>query len=229
MLQPSGRMEPSSLTLVCFAVKEEASHFQKFADARPDVRALLTGIGRRNADRAVRSALATLHPTRVLSCGSAGALRPDLVAGTVLFTADPGSSLETALLGAGAQPGCFHCVDRVATTAEEKRDLWQTTGADAVEMESQTICAVCREHKIPCAIVRVILDTVNDDLPLDFNRLRDADQRIDYLKLALALLRSPGKIGSLRRLQKQCDAAAKKLAEVLVRVVAADPAGRERR
>ena len=82
-------------------------------------------------------------------------------------------------------------------------------------MESQVICAVCREQKIPCATVRVILDTANEDLPLDFNRLMTANQKMNYGKLALALAKSPGKAGALLRLQQQSKAAAEKLGQVL--------------
>jgi hypothetical protein len=40
-------------------------------------------------------------------------------------------------------------------------------------------------------------------------------QEMDYGKLTVALVKSPGKIGSLLRLQKQSQAAAEKLAQVL--------------
>jgi len=208
-------MSAEPLTLVCFAVKEETRSFKELVASRPDVKTLLTGIGPRNAEKAIRAAITARKPGLVLSCGFAGGLRPGLVSGAVVFNADRESGLEPALLAAGAQPARFHFVPQVATTAEEKQLLWNTTGADAVEMESQIICTVCREQKIPSAIVRVILDTAEEDLPLDFNRLMNNRQEMDYDKLAVALVKSPGKIGSLLRLQKQSQAAAEKLARVL--------------
>ena len=207
--------------LVCFAVKEEARAFQKLAGERGNFQVILVGVGKRNAERAIRAALAKERPGLVLTCGFAGGLRPDLTMGTIVFAADPETGLEPALLAAGAKPARFHCADRVAATAEQKRALWEATGADAVEMESEVICAVCREHSIPSATVRVILDTAHEDLPLDFSRLMTADEKMSYGKLALALAKSPGKVGALVRLQKEARAAAGKLAEVLARITEA--------
>ena len=71
--------------------------------------------------------------------------------------------------------------------------------------------------------MRVISDTANEDLPLDFNRLMDADQNMRYGKLTAALLKSPGKIGALLKLQKQTQAAAEQLAQVLAKVLVKFP------
>ena len=201
--------------LVCFAVKEEARAFQKLVGERGNLKAILVGMGKRNAERAIRAALAEERPALVLTCGFAGGLSPELATGTVVFAADSETGLEPALLAAGAKPARFHCAERVAATAEEKRALREATSADAVEMESQIICSVCREQNIPSATVRVILDTASEDLPLDFNQLMTSDQKMSYSKLAVALAKSPGKVGALLRLQRQSKAAAEKLGQVL--------------
>jgi hypothetical protein len=78
---------------------------------------------------------------------------------------------------------------------------------------------VCREQNIPSATVRAILDTAEEDLPLDFNQLMTPQQEMSYAKLALALLKSPGRIGALRRLQLNSEAAAGGLAQVLIAVL----------
>jgi uridine phosphorylase len=131
--------------------------------------------------------------------------------------------LVSALLSAGARPAKFHCAKRVAANAEEKRALRQSTGADAVEMESGVIRAICREHNIPSATVRVISDAANEDLPLDFNRLMDADQNLSYSKLALTLLKSPRKVGVLLKFHKVTRASAERLANVLIKIISDQP------
>jgi len=210
--------------LVCFALKEEAALFRKIAAGRPGVSILITGIGRQNAEKSVREFLATNSPELVLTCGFTGGLNPDLKPGEVVFELTvselrtPNSELRAQLLAAGAKPAKFFCTDRIATTVAEKKKLRAETGADAVEMESEAIHAVCRERGIPCATVRVISDTANEDLPLDFNQLFKPDMSLDYGKLALAILKSPGKIGALLKLQKQTRFAAERLAEVLAKI-----------
>ena len=176
-------------------------------------------------------------PDYVLTCGFAGGLNPDLKPGDVVFEIFPrgsrgdeaqtkiGNQLEPThvgcyerLIAAGAKPAKFFCADRIATTVAEKKKLRDETGTDAVEMESEAIHAVCRERGISCATVRVILDTANEDLPLDFNALAKPDMGLDYGKLAWAIARSPGKIGALLKLQKQTRFAAERLAEILSKI-----------
>lgn len=205
--------------LVCFAVKEEGAPFKRLTRGWAQIRTLLTGIGARNAEWSLRAALERESPQLILSCGFAGGLRPGLTSGTVVFGPEENPALAKALTKAGAQAGWFHCAERVASTAAEKRALWESTQADAVEMESQIICNICREHNVPCAVVRVILDTAEEDLPLDFNLLMTAEQKMDNGKLAKAILKSPGKIGALLRLQKRSKSAAARLARVLGQVL----------
>jgi adenosylhomocysteine nucleosidase len=212
-------MTYAPLTLVCFAVKEEARYFQRLARGHPEIGVLLTGMGRRNAEQAVAAALTKSRPERVITAGFAGGLTPNLITGTVVFFVDEATGLEEGLRAAGARPVRFHCAEKVVTTATQKRALLGETGAEAVEMESHFIHALCQEHKVPAATVRVILDTASEDLAMDFNQLMTPDQRIDGCKLGMELLKSPGKIKALLRLQKQSAVAARRLGEVLGRVL----------
>jgi uridine phosphorylase len=242
--------------LVCFALKEEAAPFRKITAGKSGVSILLTGIGRRNAEKSLREFLnssrsrgnetqikeksetpyvVSYGPTLVLTCGFAGGLNPDLKLGDVVFEIgrsrgnetqiEMGNKSETPyvvscdkLVAAGAKPAKFFCADRIATTVAEKKKLRDETGADAVEMESAAIHAVCAEKHIPCATVRVISDTANENMPLDFNALAKPDKNLDFGKLFLAIAKSPGKIGALMELQKKTKFAAEQLAGVLAKI-----------
>ncbi len=205
-------------TLICFALKEEAAPFRKIAAGKTGITILLTGIGRQNAEKSLREFLATHSPKLVLTCGFAGGLNPDLKLGEVIFeTSD--EALRAKLLGAGAKPLKFFCADRITTTVADKKKLRDETGADAVEMESAAIHAVCAERGIPCATIRVISDTANEDLPLDFNALSKPDKNLDFGKLFLAITKSPGKIPALMQLQKKTKFAAEQLADILAKII----------
>ena len=201
----------SALTLVCFAVAQEAAPFQKLVRGRAGVRVLITGMGARHAERAAREAVHELRPARVFTCGFAGALDPALVIGDVVCPR------ETICWG--AKPVLFHCASRVAITVAEKQALRAQTGADVVEMESAVITRVCHAAGVECVTLRAISDTADEDLPLDFNALMTAEEKLSPLKLALAVLKAPQKIPALLRLGRNSATAAARLAEVLQRTL----------
>jgi nucleoside phosphorylase len=205
-------------TLVCFALEQEAAPFRKMAMKIPDVAILVTGMGTKNADAAVRRFLAKNLPKLVLTCGFAGGLDPELESGEVVFmTGYP--ALEERLVDVDAIMANFLSSPRIATTAAEKKQLRAETGADVVEMESGAILAVCRENRIPCAMVRVISDTADEDLPLDFNQLVNSETNLSYFRLAWAIVKVPWKIGALIQLHKKTSMAAQQLAEVLTKLL----------
>ena len=209
------RAEQDKPILVTFAVKEE----MKFYPGGPGIRRFITGMGRENAERNVSEYLDKISPKLVLTCGYAGGLNPILKNNQVVFQTDPGTPLYNKLEELGATPVNFFCTRRVAITAEEKVRLWRGTGLDAVEMESESIRDLCRERNIPSATLRVISDSSEEDLPLDFNTLMTPAQKIHYGKLSWALLRSPMKLMDLLAFQQKTIDAAKALAEFLNKVL----------
>ena len=212
-------MNPA-LTLICFALPEEAKPFRRHVQSLPAVKLLVTGIGRGNTERALAAEWRTTPPAVVLTCGFAGGLDPGLELNSVLFqTGD--TILAEQLKARGFRAARFHCAARMAVTAAEKNALWRETGADAVEMESAHAHRLCRERGVSCATVRVISDTAGEDMPLDFNTLTTPEMRMDFGKLALAVVKSPGKIAGLLRLQRQTAAAASALAEALHQLLGA--------
>ena len=188
-------------------------------EAPHKINVVLTGIGPGNAERAFRQVLTGPPPTRTLTCGFAGGLNPSFPLGTVVFSADEDFDLTPALATAGARPARFHHADRVIITTAEKCTLRQTTGADAVDMESAIIRAICRERGIPSATVRIISDAADEDLPLDFNRLMGPNARLRYDRLVVAILKRPRRIPDLIRMGFRARRAARELASVLSCVI----------
>jgi adenosylhomocysteine nucleosidase len=214
-MKPEVQIEREEVgTLVCFALEEEAAPFRKLAEEIPGVAILITGIGRQNADAALRQFLVNHVPKLILTCGFAGGLNPELETGDVVFMTGY-AALEQRLADAEARLASFFTAERIATTAAEKKQLRQESGADVVEMESGAILAVCRESRVPSAMVRAISDAADEDLPLDFNALSKPDKNLDFGKLAWAIAKSPWKIGALMELQQKTKFAAEQLAEVL--------------
>jgi hypothetical protein len=120
------------------------------AARRAGFRTALVGIG------ATRGAPAG----RLVSFGVAGGLN-GLDVGTVVdatrIVAEDGSVLwEGSGLGvAGARPGTILALDRIADTPEERRRLYERTGAVAVDMESGVLAASGRLE----GCIRAVSDT----------------------------------------------------------------------
>jgi adenosylhomocysteine nucleosidase len=211
--------------LVCFAVKEEARFFMREvahepgaapkSPPRPLYQVWMTGMGRRNAVEGIRKAIALVRPRQVITAGFAGGLNPALNFGAIVYDQDLDTDFGAKLEELGAVRATFHCHRRVATTASEKRELWRQTGADVVEMESSVIRTICREQRIPSATIRVISDDARQDLPLDFNALMTPEDRINYAKLAWAVMSRPWRIGKLIEFQQQTVAASRLLGAAL--------------
>lgn len=207
----SGESGDGGGALVCFAVREEAKYFQPTGSAS----VVVTGIGPRNAERALLSTLTTQRPSLVLTCGFAGGLDPGLRRGEIVFDAADAEWMASPLQQLGARAAKFHCTDRIAVTVADKQVLRQQTNADVVEMESGVIRRLCQERGIAAATVRIISDDAVTPLPLDFNQLAKPDGNISYGRLALVLLDSPATIPKLMRFQRELDVSSKRLGTLL--------------
>jgi adenosylhomocysteine nucleosidase len=148
---------------------------------------------------------------RILSIGFCGALDPTLRIGDIVVSGEVPKGLQASFV-----QGDVVSVDRVAFTAREKCELRAATGAAVVEMESAAVAQKAREWNVPFGCVRVVSDVAGDDLPLDFNRYRDADGRFERTRIALAALGRPFTVlPRLVRLDRDCRRAAERLGEFL--------------
>ena len=65
--------------------------------------------------------------------------------------------------------GRFVTVPSIISQAEEKKKLARRVGAIALDMESGVVGKVATDQGIPFLVMRTISDSVDEDLPVDFN------------------------------------------------------------
>lgn len=81
-------------------------------------------------------------------------------------------------------------VGRIVTEAKEKLALGVRYGAAAVDMETYQALSACARFGLPAAVLRVISDESGRDMP-DFNRVYNADGRINGWRMASAMMARP--------------------------------------
>ncbi len=185
----------------------------------PGLDVVVTGMGSRNANRAIEAFLRDRHPRWVITAGFAGGLDPGFPRGTVGISSDPAFIDSVELSRLDLTPMTFHESASVIPTPSAKADLHRQSGDHAVDMESATIRRICHGRGIPSATIRVISDDANEALPLDFGSLMGPDDRMDWTRLALTLIRCPSLVPELIRFQQRLSECSEHLAEVLVKVV----------
>jgi nucleoside phosphorylase len=104
-------------------------------------------------------------------------------------------------------------VDVVVREPEQKRKLGRAAGAAAVDMESAASVACAAELGIPCAVVRVISDDIDDRIPEELSGLMGPDGRPRAAELA-KLARDPRLLLVLRRLGQNGRHASQRLADL---------------
>lgn len=107
-------------------------------------------------------------------------------------------------------------VSRVVINAQDKLWFGQQHQALAVDMESFDVLQVAAECGVPAAVIRVISDEAEHDLP-DFNFAAETDGTVNPRRMATAMLQRPVASARFLRNLKQVLAALRKVLEVVVR------------
>jgi adenosylhomocysteine nucleosidase len=159
---------------------------------------LAHGAGTALAAHAARTAIDRAPVRALVSTGLCGALHPALNTGDLVIATEttiPGPSLTRfpAASPIGPAPrmaGPIVCSPRVASTRSEKAAL-HASGAIAVEMEAAGVAETAASAHLPFFCIKVVSDTADEGLPLDFNRFRDADGRFQPGRIAASALIHP--------------------------------------
>ncbi|MCC6123793.1 MAG: hypothetical protein IT426_02435 [Pirellulales bacterium] len=194
----------------------------------------LSGAGRTNAAKAAETLIDGHKPQFVLSAGFAGGLSPQLKRRDLVLanevTLASGESIAISPLPANLRsaPGAGTAIvgklltsDRVIRLADEKKVLFEQTGAVAVDMETFAVAEVCRRRKIPLLAVRIIHDPADESLPPDIEMLLRQKTGAARLGAAVGVLwKRPSRIKDFWALKENSLVAAKKLAEFIAQLAA---------
>jgi adenosylhomocysteine nucleosidase len=178
----------------------------------------------------VAAHLADDGATALLSFGLAGGLCSSLTAGAAVipvailaggerFTTD--RALNVWLGGATGQT--LLATEDIVATGAAKQQLRHQTGAAAVDMESGAVAAVARARRLPFAVLRVICDPAETDLPHAALVALTDRGTVGAMRLLGSLLRQPLQVPSLIRLARQTAAARAELVRNVARLVRQEP------
>lgn len=89
------------------------------------------------------------------------------------------------------------------TTRAAKQQAWEDTGALAADLESGAVAQAAFDHGLPFAVLRVVCDPADRDLPPAAITALDADGRIRPAALLRSLARYPRQLPALIALGRE--------------------------
>ncbi len=197
-----------------------------------------SGMGPQAAKKATELLLKAYSPKRIISAGYCGALveslqRLDLLLANRLVDAVSGeansifeqTSSSTELEWKGeksrrAFTGTLVSTEQVVQKPERKKELHEQFHAEGVDMETFAVYRVCREREVPFLSARIVLDTLDDELPADLEQVLNAQSNAEKLGAALgALWRRPSSAKDMLQLKENALLATDRLARFLVDLV----------
>jgi len=181
----------------------------------PDgTRVTVTGMGPTAAAEGARRLIAC-GARALISWGMAGGLDPALRAGTLVLPREvismQGERFLTALQWrtslARAVPAVHTVTDGALLSCgaplgspADKAAAFRTSGAVAVDMESEAVAEVAARERVPFLAVRAIVDTADEALPPALTAAALAAGTMRGQLVIGALLHAPGEVAALMRL-----------------------------
>src|SRR6266481_4211292 len=188
------------------------------------IEVLHTGVGERICRQRLGKFLENQQFDFLISTGFAGALNDELQIGDLLL-AKNFSTVDLNEKRSSVSRLPIHMADlftapTLSDSSEERTEIARTTGAAAVDMETEFIARACAAHGIPLLSLRVITDTPREPFPAPAHVLFDiAKQRTHLWKLARFFLAHPNRIPRLAQFSRKIARARKILANALVTVL----------
>jgi adenosylhomocysteine nucleosidase len=121
----------------------------------------------------------------------------------------------------GLRVGRLLTLDLPLHSAEEKHRLGQNHDVLACDMETLGVARACQSRQVPFLSVRIISESVHDELPKGLERMREQKSLAGKLGAAAgALWNRPGTIKEMWQLKEDAFRASDRLAKFLAGVVA---------
>ncbi len=180
------------------------------------------GMGSQRAAAATHALIDAHQPTWILSAGFAGGLTTELAKGDLLFVSKIScAGHESIQTGAhtldspthGMRTGPLHTADSIVRDASSKREIFATTAALAVDLESYGVAQVCRERSTRFIGLRVISDSVDETIPLEALSVTGPTGAIRWGATLGALIKRPAAISDLWSLRESALKCATRLAD----------------
>ena len=188
------------------------------------IEVLHTGVGEKVCRQRVAEFLQDQQFDLLISSGFAGALNDRLQIGDLLL-AKNFSTVELSEVGSSFSRLPIHEADLLTVRAlidsnDERNKIARTSGAAAVDMETEFIARACAEHGIPLLSLRVITDTPREPFPAPPNVLFDIEQQqTRFLTLATFFLARPNRVPQLIQFARRIARVRKILASALFDVM----------
>jgi adenosylhomocysteine nucleosidase len=185
---------------------------------------VITGIGAANATRVADALISKVYSFCIIS-GFAGALKSSVKLGDIVASEKvqhhASRQIEICdanLLAHASENGATRIAtllttDHVVNTATEKNKL--SAFADAVDMESFAILHAANKKKVPCAVVRVISDSFDRDMPAELDTIVDPQGHVKIAGVVRFVAKHPLMVPALVRLGRDSKTAAEGLAHFL--------------
>jgi nucleoside phosphorylase len=185
---------------------------------------VITGMGAANAERVADAVIARTYSFCIIS-GFAGALKScvkmqDIVACEKVqdHASAQAETCDADLLAHASENGAKRITtllttDHVANTATEKNRL--STFADAVDMESYAILHAANKKAVPTAVLRVISDSFDRDMPAELDTIVDSQGHVKIAGVVRYVAKHPFNVPALVRLGRESKIAAEALARFL--------------
>jgi adenosylhomocysteine nucleosidase len=185
---------------------------------------VITGMGAENARRVAGALISKTYSSCIIS-GFAGALKYSVKLGDIVaservqhHTNHQIEICDPDLLACASENGATRIAtlltsDHVVNTATEKNLL--SAFADAVDMESFAILHAANKKKVPCAVVRVISDSFDRDMPAELDTIVDPQGHVKITGVVRFVAKHPLMVPALVRLGRDSKTAAEALAHFL--------------